>query len=78
MCSVLQFKSDVLSQTTHLLKFCERVHNDFQLSGLWLKCRWVNHFDPYSEIFSKRERVEVSTTQGCPRGIPHSATNACQ
>ena len=22
--------------------------------------RWANHFDPYSPIFSKRERVEVS------------------
>lgn len=24
------------------------------------KSRWVNHFDPYSPIFSKRERVEVA------------------
>ncbi len=22
--------------------------------------RWANHFDPYSPIFSKRERIEVS------------------
>lgn len=22
--------------------------------------RWANHFDPYSPIFSKRERLEVS------------------
>lgn len=27
--------------------------------------RWANHFDPYSPIFSKRERIEVSWRM-CP------------
>lgn len=31
----------------------------FNVTGRPYKSRWVNHFDPYSEIFSKRERVEV-------------------
>lgn len=30
--------------------------------------RWANHFDPYSPIFSKRERVEVRL----PLGQQHS------
>lgn len=31
--------------------------------------RWANHFDPYSPIFSKRERVEVP-----PPPFPHLQT----
>ena len=36
----------------------------FNVTSRPYKSRWVNHFDPYSEIFSKRERVEV-----CCRGF---------
>lgn len=33
----------------------------FNATGRPYKSRWVNHFDPYSELFSKRERVEVQS-----------------
>lgn len=37
----------------------------FNVTGRPYKSHWVNHFDPYSEIFSKRERVEVRRLSAC-------------
>ena len=39
--------------------------------------RWANHFDPYSPIFSKRERVEVCFPFPSTANHPETCSRTC-